>query len=424
MSDGYQQKQARGREAERLLGEPTCRAIFDSSPHGFLVTDRTGRIVEANAALCRALGYARTELLDLSLSQLAVDTEAVAGHLEAVLEGSRAIWRVAVGRKDGTPLELEIEAGHVPDLETIMAVVRFAESDVGDTDGSLRALRDTERRYRDLYEGMRDGAAAVSTDGTIIECNVAFEAITGYSRAELAKLTYRDITPDKWHRMEDEIITTQVLTRGYSDLYEKEYRRKDGAVIPVQLRSYRVATGDGGSPSMWAVVRDVSEMHDTQRRLKETKEALEHEQASLHNKNIALQELIRQVDAEKQRLGDTMQRNVSRLVEPVLATLAGHIDETGREQLKVLHDRLAKLVSPFVRSLELRHPSLTPRQTQICDLIRSGLPSKEIASALNISPQTVLTLRKTIRRKLGLTHDKVNLAAYLRSLDPPSAARG
>ena len=79
---------------------------------------------------------------------------------------------------------------------------------------------------------MMDGYVLVDMDGRILKYNESYRDMTGYTQDELLRLTHRDITPEKWHAAEREIIEQQVLVRGYSDVYEKEYRKKDGTVLP------------------------------------------------------------------------------------------------------------------------------------------------------------------------------------------------
>jgi DNA-binding NarL/FixJ family response regulator len=58
---------------------------------------------------------------------------------------------------------------------------------------------------------------------------------------------------------------------------------------------------------------------------------------------------------------------------------------------------------------------LSPREAEVCELIRDGKSSKEIAGVLNVSVQTVSKHRFTIRRKLEIANKNINLSTYLRS---------
>ena len=120
-------------------------------------------------------------------------------------------------------------------------------------------IQNSETRYRGLYESLRDGSVTVNLEGKIIEWNSEFKDMLGYSAAELCELTYRDITPERWHPLEARIIEEQVFPKGYSDLFEKEYRHKDGTVFPVELQIYLVRDNQGHPTGMWGLVRDITE---------------------------------------------------------------------------------------------------------------------------------------------------------------------
>ena len=97
-----------------------------------------------------------------------------------------------------------------------------------------------------LHESLRDAFVQVSMDGRIVEFNDLYCQMLGYSPDEIRALTYQELTPELWHAFEERIVRDQIIARGYSDIYEKEYRRKDGAIIPVELRTIlsRDASGD------------------------------------------------------------------------------------------------------------------------------------------------------------------------------------
>ncbi len=130
----------------------------------------------------------------------------------------------------------------------------------------------SESRYRNLFETLPDGFSSVNMDKRIIEANAALQAMVGYTEEDLRCLTYEDLTPEKWHALEDGIIREQVMTRGYSDLYEKEYVRKDGTILPVEVRVHLLRGKDGKPVEMWGFVRDITRRKQTEETLKETEE--------------------------------------------------------------------------------------------------------------------------------------------------------
>ena len=121
------------------------------------------------------------------------------------------------------------------------------------------SLRISENKYRRLHESMTDGFAYVDMQGIIRESNESFRRMLGYTEEELFRLTYKDLTPEKWHAFEQDILTKQVFVNRFSDVYEKEYRKKDGTVFPVELRTYLIRNERGEKEGMWAIVRDITE---------------------------------------------------------------------------------------------------------------------------------------------------------------------
>ncbi len=134
-------------------------------------------------------------------------------------------------------------------------------------------LKNSEEKYRTLHESLRDGYVFVDMNAVIKDSNEAFQQITGYAGEELLHLTYLDITPSRWHKFEKTVIEEQVRLKGYSDVYEKEYWRKDGVIVPVELRVFLVKDENGENQGMWALVRDISERKqaDTILKASETK---------------------------------------------------------------------------------------------------------------------------------------------------------
>lgn len=149
--------------------------------------------------------------------------------------------------------------------------------DVTDRRHAELALSESETKYRRLHDTMRDAFVSVSMDGHIIECNGVYLKMLGYDLEEIKKLTYLDLTPEQWHAYEAAIVQNHILPMGYSDIYEKEYRRKDGTVFPIELRTTLIRDDEGKPTSMWAIVRDITERKKVEESLK---------QAIAYNRNL------------------------------------------------------------------------------------------------------------------------------------------
>lgn len=160
-----------------------------------------------------------------------------------------------------------------------------------------QTLRESEERYRALYESMRDGFAMVDLQGRYLEFNEAFRQMLGYPADELRVLTYSDITPEDWHDFEQKIVEEQIYSNGYSQVYEKEYRRKDGTVFPVELRALLVRDEDGKPRGIWATARDITQRKQAEKADREhlnLSEALI-SSASVINSTLNLNEVLDRV---------------------------------------------------------------------------------------------------------------------------------
>ncbi|MDR2551033.1 MAG: PAS domain S-box protein [Desulfobulbus sp.] len=136
------------------------------------------------------------------------------------------------------------------------------------------ALLASERRYRTLYRSMMDAFVVIDPGGNIRECNEAYSNMLGYSIDELKRLNVVDITPTQWLAFENEHIKKQLVHQGSPLLYEKEYRRKDGTIFPVELHTFLIVDSEGTPEGMSAVVRDITERRLAQEERKRLREQL------------------------------------------------------------------------------------------------------------------------------------------------------
>ncbi|NTV62786.1 MAG: PAS domain S-box protein [Oscillochloris sp.] len=264
------------------------RTLFDSFPLGITVCDENGQIVESNPTAEKLLGLGRTEqnarqidgtewqIIRPDGSPMPASEYA---SVQALAE-QRIIEDVEMGvmTPEGCLTWINVTAAPLP-IEPYGVVITY--SDITARKQAEEALRRSEHAFRTLYESMRDAFVGVDMSGLIVQYNRSFRELIGYSDEEILHLTYKDITPLEWHAAEDQIVREQILTRGYSDIYEKEYRTKSGTIISIELRAVLTRDDQGQPSGMWAMIRDISARKQAEETLRQTMAELTRSNADL-----------------------------------------------------------------------------------------------------------------------------------------------
>ncbi|HQO65452.1 MAG TPA: helix-turn-helix transcriptional regulator, partial [Spirochaetales bacterium] len=129
--------------------------------------------------------------------------------------------------------------------------------------------------------------------------------------------------------------------------------------------------------------------------------------SELERKNAALSELLSRIELEKAGIRSAMRSAFEERVSPLVAGLAGVAAASGRrEEAARLEARIRRELdvmlsrgAPLADDPRMR---LSVRELEVCDLVASGLSSKEIAELLSIAASTVERHRHNARRKLGM----------------------
>ncbi|ETW96503.1 MAG: hypothetical protein ETSY1_26385 [Candidatus Entotheonella factor] len=166
------------------------------------------------------------------------------------------------------------------------------------------------------------------------------------------------------------------------------------------------------------------EHRQTLNELQRSKEELQAHASHLEQLNTELREthhamLVLARNAERARQ-DTEERIITHLRSLVLPLIE---DMRQDERLLPYESNLTLLVNAIQEAVAglATHlavvPALSAREMRIALMIKNGLTSEEIAAYLHISPETVKTHRRNIRKKLGLIGSGDQLRAYFRSLE-------
>ena len=251
-------------EEQLLFKTAVLEAQLEATIDGILVVDEQEHVILSNRQFAE-MWLGEPDPLDLEDDQALLGR--VAEQIEdypAFEERVRYLYR---HREERARDEIQLKDGRVFDRYSAPLVDRTGRycgriwyfRDITERKRAEEQLRESERKYRHLYESMTDAFAQLDLDGRLQEFNQPFQRMLGYAREELLGMECAELTPEKWRAAEARIIEQQVLARGSSEVYEKELRRKDGTVFPVEVRMILIRDDAGQPEGMWAMVRDISE---------------------------------------------------------------------------------------------------------------------------------------------------------------------
>lgn len=135
-----------------------------------------------------------------------------------------------------------------------------------------KALSDSERKFRTLFESPNDAIYLTDMKGNILEVNEIACSRMEYTRDELLSLKYMDI--DASNRGQDFLRLLKELCKIKTNLLETVHMRKDGTVFPVELSS-RMIMFDGYT-AVITIARDISKRKKTEKELKNYAKELKH----------------------------------------------------------------------------------------------------------------------------------------------------
>ena len=247
------------RLVERDLGvqverQSSLLATLSDLGEGLVITEK-GRFIAGNDAYVTLTGYSREELAAMpSLIDLAPadDRDRLAANLARRLGGGAAPARYtsALISKSGRRVEVEVAIHRVTSRrDQLLTLV----SDISERLRAEAAERESETRFRTLFQQAQAGMAFASLDGHVTTVNPAFCELVGYSETELRTLSLVDIThPDDAAALQD-AMHSMLAGEEEGRRIEKRYTRKDGEHVWVDL-TMRLVRGADSRPLYFQTV--------------------------------------------------------------------------------------------------------------------------------------------------------------------------
>lgn len=247
-------------ETELRVSENYFRSLIEDTSDLIAVIDLQLRYQFVSPSVGRILGYKVEELVGRSVLDFChpEDRETVGAELRRISDqgAEERTLRARVCHKDGSWRVLEWNARPAVDIKGAPCLVGNAR-DVTARERMLDDLRESERRFRGIFDSSRDAIMiATPDDGRTVDVNSAFSRIYGHGRSEaLGKDPYElalFVDPEHYRRFSHEL-----LERGSVSNFEADLRARDGRIVPALLSSVMVDLGVG--VRMVSIMRDISE---------------------------------------------------------------------------------------------------------------------------------------------------------------------
>ena len=246
----------------------------------------------------------------------------------------------------------------------------------------------------------------VIQDERYMYANKRAAEITGYSVEEMYSKHLRDIV---YHEDYDKVISSNIKRiNGYKIKYRHRIIDKKGQMK--HLESFGIGILWEGQPATLCFLNDITAQINAENALRKNSQILE-------QTNTALNVLLKHREEDLNDVEEKVINNINKLILPYLEKVkAFPLNSDVASYIDIIERHVHEITSPFLQKLSRQFLNLTPREIQIASLIRSGKPTKEISTIMNIAISTVDNHRKSIRKKLGLKSKKDNLQSFLMSL--------
>lgn len=253
----FEKSKEAGRAAERKY-----RQIFENVGEGIFQSTPEGCYLTANPALARMHGFSSAEELigscrDIS-REIYVDP-ARREEFKKVLETDGVVrgFEHETFRKDGSKIWISVNARAVRNETGNILYYEGTTQDITERKRTEEALRQSEERYRELFENSKDALYVHDMSGKYTSVNRAAEKLSGYLREELiGKYFWNFLKPEHGGLVRGNL--NKSLEDSNETTYEAEIIGKDGRLIPVEISS-RIIFANGSAVGVQGSVRDISE---------------------------------------------------------------------------------------------------------------------------------------------------------------------
>ena len=261
--DKLQEAIAQLSDANRHLrdSENRYRSLSDAAFEGIIISEK-GTLLEVNNTLAEMYGYQPSELIGMKATDLTAP-DMRGKVLNKILSGDETPYESIGIRKDGTrfPIEVQAKMFSYKGRQVRVTAVR----DLTEQKRAEEALKESERKYQDLYDHAPDLFVSVDAKtATVLQCNLTTAQVLGYEMEEIIGRPVFDLYTSDSASYAKTYVFPKFLKTGTIKGEELQLQRKDGTVIDVSLNESAVRGENGDILRSRSVWRDITKRKEVE----------------------------------------------------------------------------------------------------------------------------------------------------------------
>ncbi|HKR21227.1 MAG TPA: PAS domain S-box protein, partial [Pyrinomonadaceae bacterium] len=247
--------------------EEEYRLLFKGNPCPMWLCDqKTLQFLAVNDAAVEHYGYSRAEFLSMTAKDIrpAEDVAALMDHVATnkVPSASAGVWQHR--KKDGTLIDVDV-TWHKVEFTGHPSFLVLA-NDITQKKRAEKALRESEQRYREIFDNANDLIYTHDLQGNFTSLNETGEQLTGYSKTEALSMNFAQVVLPEQVELARQMLGRKLQSDDAATVYELDIMSKDGRRMTLEL-STRLIYRDGNAVGVQGIGRDVTERKRAQAEL-------------------------------------------------------------------------------------------------------------------------------------------------------------
>ena len=274
----------RRKEAEEKLAasEERYKKIFNNLQDAYYRTDSEGVNIMVSPSAAELMAGEVDQIIGTSVASHYVDEKARGKFIQALNENDGTVknFEAQIRRIDGKVIWVSTNAHYHLDDNGNIDGVEGTIRDVSELKNAETRLKESEARFRDIFENSPDPCWIINEDNLFSICNLAAADILGYDSVEELTSTHPsklspEMQPDGTPSYEKANAMMSIAHAKGIHRFEWEHQRKNGECFPVEVTLSRIELD--GKPQLYCTWEDISERKRVEADLQEI--GRQHEEA-------------------------------------------------------------------------------------------------------------------------------------------------